>query len=136
MTGAYGSTTGTDERDSRALMDRLLVFSLADEIASLRGESEWEQNEKNSRTLAKDVDFRAVLIVMHTGATLEEHHGDARASVQMIEGSAELDVGGELTALSEGQLAVVDAGQPWTLQSTSDCAVLLTLAWPVDKAGV
>ena len=136
MTGAYGSTTGTDERDSRALMDRLLVFSLADEIASLRGESEWEQNEKNSRTLAKDVDFRAVLIVMHTGATLEEHHGDARASVQVIEGSAELNVDDQMTELASGQLAVVDSGQPWTLQSTSDCAVLLTLAWPLDKAGV
>ena len=136
MTGAYGSTTGTDERDSRALMDRLLIFSLADEIASLRGESEWEQNEKNSRTLAKDVDFRAVLIVMHTGATLEEHHGDARASVQVIEGSAELNVDDQMTELASGQLAVVDSGQPWTLQSTSDCAVLLTLAWPLDKAGV
>ena len=36
MSGAYGTTTGTDERGSRAMMDRLLVFSIEDEIASLR----------------------------------------------------------------------------------------------------
>lgn len=27
--GAYGSTSGTQERESRALMERLMVFSLA-----------------------------------------------------------------------------------------------------------
>ncbi len=136
MSGAYGTHHGTDERGSRALMDRLLVFSLADEIAALRGEDEWEENENNSRTLAKDVDFRAVLTVMHTGATLEEQNGDARASVQFVEGSAELEVDGDMSELAQGQLAVVDSGQPWTLRATSDCAVLLTLAWPVEKAGV
>jgi hypothetical protein len=134
MSGAYGSTTGTDERDSRALMDRLMVFSLADEIAALRGEDEWAENEVNSRTLAKDVDFRAMLTVMHTGMALDEQGGDARASVQIIEGSAELEVGSDRSELAEGQLAVVDSGRPWTLRATSDCAVLLTLAW--QKAGV
>jgi quercetin dioxygenase-like cupin family protein len=136
MSGAYGSTTGTGERDSRALMARLLVFSLSDEIASLRDESEWEENEKNSRTLAKDVDFRAVLTVMHTGATLEEQDGDARTSVQVLEGNAELDVDGDSSELATGQLAVIDSGRPWTLRATRDCAVLLTLAWPIEKAGV
>jgi quercetin dioxygenase-like cupin family protein len=136
MSGAYGSTTGTEERDSRALMDRLLVFSIADEIASLRGESEWQENEKNTRTLAKDVDFRAILTVMHVGATIEEQDGDARASVQLYEGAAELQVSGQSAQLSTGQLAVVDSGQPWVLRATSDCAVLITFAWPIEKAGV
>jgi quercetin dioxygenase-like cupin family protein len=136
MTGAYGSTTGTDERDSRALMDRLLVFSIADEIANLRDESEWQQNDKNTRTLAKDVDFRAILTVMHTGATIDEQDGDARASVQLIEGEAELEVAGRAAQLASGQLAVVDSGAPWVLRATRDCAVLITFAWPIEKAGV
>ena len=136
MSGAYGSTSGTRERESRALMDRLLVFSLPDEIQALRNEPEWEDNEKNSRTLAKDVDFRALLTVMHTDSTLEERDGEARASLHIVEGSAELDVDGTVTSLSSGQLAVVDSGQPWTLRATEDCAVLLTLAWPLEKAGI
>lgn len=135
-TGAYGSTSGTSERDSRPLMDRLLVFNLDEEIAALRAEYQWTENDKNSRTLAKDVDFRVLLTVLHTGAALDEDDGDARASIHLVEGSAQLDVAGEATNLAAGQLAVVNAGQAWVLRATSDCAVLLTLAWPIEKAGV
>jgi len=134
--GAYGSTTGTKERESRPLMDQLMVFSLAAEIAALRSEPQWEENEVNSRTLAKDVDFRIMLTVLHAEAVLDEHNGDARASMQLLEGSAELDVEGEMTELVVGKLAVVDAGRPWALRATGESALLLTLAWPIDKTGV
>jgi quercetin dioxygenase-like cupin family protein len=117
-------------------MERLMVFSLAEEIETLRAEWQWEDNDKNSRTLAKDVDFRALLTVMHTGAALDEHDGDARASVQVLEGNAVIEVEGERRELSTGALAVIDSGQPWVLRATSDCAILLTLAWPLEKAGV
>ena len=56
-----------------------MVFSIADEIVALRDESEWQENEKNTRTLAKDVDFRAILTVMHTGATIDEQDGEVGA---------------------------------------------------------
>ena len=135
-TGAYGSTSGTSERDSRPLMDRLLVFNLAEEIEALRAEYQWTENDKNSRTLAKDVDFRVLLTVLHTGGALDEEDGDARTSVHVVEGSAQLELAGEVTALATGQVAVVNAGQAWVLRATSDCAVLLTLAWPIEKAGV
>jgi len=134
--GAYGSTSGTDERESRPLMEPLMVFSLADEIDALRSESQWVDNDKSSRTLAKDIDFRALLTVMHEGSTLDEQDGDARASIQVIEGHAELDVNGEVTQLAARQLAVIDSGRRWTLRAATDCAVLVTFAWPIDKAGV
>jgi hypothetical protein len=117
-------------------MDQLMVFSLTEEIAALRGEPEWAENDKNSRTLAKDVDFRVVLSLLHADSVLDENDGDARASLQLVEGAAELDVAGQTADLRVGKLAVVDAGRPWKLRATSDCAVLLTLAWPIEKAGV
>ena len=134
--GAYGSTSGTRERDPRPLMERFMVFSLHEEIESLRNETEWADNEKNARTLAKEVDFRLLLTVMHAGATIEEKDGEARASLQLVEGAAEMEVDGEVAHLEAGQVAVVDSGRPWTLRATSDCAVLLTFAWPLEKAGV
>lgn len=134
--GSYGNTSGTQERESRALMEPMMVFSLADEIESLRSEEQWADNDKNSRTLAKDVDFRALLSVLHSGATLDEQDGDARASVHILEGRAALDVEGAVTQLGPGQLAVIDSGRPWTLRAATDCALLLTFAWPIDKAGV
>jgi len=134
--GAYGATSGTDQRDSRSLMEGLMVFSLRLEIDMLRNEDQYRNGDRSSLTLAKEIDFRALLSVMRPGATLDEQDGDARASIHVIEGGVTLVVGGESAELGEGQLAVVDAGRPWTITAATDCAVLLTLAWPREKAGV
>ena len=134
--GAYGNTSGTDVRESRPLMEQLMVFSLTEEIEALRAEWQWTDNDKNSRTLAKDVDFRALLSVLHTGAALDEQDGDARASLHVLEGRALIDVEGQTSELEAGQLAVIDSGRPWVLRAITDCAVLLTLAWPLEKAGI
>jgi quercetin dioxygenase-like cupin family protein len=136
MTSAYGTTSGTDSRGARPLMEGLMVFGLADEIRALRGESPYADGDRNSVTLAKEVDFRVLLSALRSGATLDEEDGDARASLQLIEGSATLRAGDEDVELAAGDIAVVDAGRPWFLTATSDCALLLTLAWPREKAGV
>ena len=136
MSGAYGSTSGTDERESRPVMEPLMHFVLGEEVERLRAEEAWRDGDRNSRTLAKDVDFRALLTVLRPGATLDEQHGDARASIQLLEGGATLRVVDESIELVRGQLAVIDAGRPWTLEASSDAAVLLTLAWPLTKSRI
>ena len=137
MTGSpYGSTSGTEERESRPLMERLMVFSLQDELERLRGEEEWQSGDRNSRTLAKDVDFRVLLSVLRGGAALQEEDGDARVSLQLLEGLASLQLAGAEAELEAGDMAVVDAGQRWQLRAETDCSLLLTLAWPREKARV
>lgn len=133
---AYGETSGSDSRDARPLMDRVMAFSLRDEMDTLRSEDQWQDGDRNSRTLAKDVDFRVLLTVLHDGATIDEQDGDARCSVQLLEGEAELTVEGQTTKIAAGGLAVIDAAQRWDLRAKGDCAVLVTLAWPREKAGV
>jgi quercetin dioxygenase-like cupin family protein len=133
---AYGETSGTGSREARPLMQRLMAFSLRDEIEALRSEEQWLDGDRNSRTLAKDVDFRVLLTVLHDGATLDEQDGDARVSIQPLEGRVQLTLDGQSTDIAAGGLAVVDAGQRWDLRATGDCAVLLTLAWPREKAGI
>lgn len=134
--GAYGTTSGTDERDARSLMDGLLTFALHDEIEMLKDETAWLEGDRNARTLAKEVDFRVLLCVLHTGATLDEQDGDARASLHVLEGGVRLSIDGESAELGPGQIAIVDSGRAWTLEAAMDAAVLLTLAWPREKAGV
>jgi quercetin dioxygenase-like cupin family protein len=136
MTSAYGSTSGTDSRGARPLMEGLMVFGLRDEVDALRSEQPYAEGDRNAATLAKDVDFRVLLSVLRTGATLDEQDGDARASIHVLEGRAGLSIEGEKADLEAGDVAVVDAGRPWLLTASSDCAVLLTLAWPREKAGV
>jgi quercetin dioxygenase-like cupin family protein len=123
-----GSTSGSDTREPRVLMDRLLTFDLHAEIRRLRSEEQWTDGDRNSVTLAKDVDFRVLLTVMRRGATLDENDGDARASIQLIAGQAMLDAAGHSTELRAGQLAALDKGEAWNLTATEDSALLLTLA--------
>ncbi len=123
-------TSGSPVRESRALMEPLLVFDLRAEIERLRGEPLFEGKDRNSMTLAKELDFRVLLTVLRAGAALDEQDGEGRMSVQLLEGAATLDVRGGSTPLAQGQMATLDAGTPWLLRATSDSALLLTMAAP------
>ena len=67
------------------------------------------------------------------GATYD---GDARTSIQLIGGAARLEAAGRSAELRSGQVAAIDQGQPWNLTAAEDSAVLVTFAWPRDRAGV
>jgi len=132
MSNPYGTTTGSGEREGRPLMEAMMPFDLREEAAALRREDPFADGDRNSRTLAKDVDFRVLLTVLRPGAELDEQDGDARVSIHVLEGRAALRIRSEEVHLGPSQLAVVDAGRPWTLRASSDCTLLLTLAWPSD----
>jgi quercetin dioxygenase-like cupin family protein len=135
-TAGHDETSGTETREPRSMMERVLTFSLGDELARLRGEPQWLHGERNSRTLAKDVDFRVVLTSLRTGATIEERDGDGRVSLQVLEGETRLSMDDVVMPLSAGQIATIDSGAPWRLAAVSEAGVLITLAWPEEKASV
>lgn len=132
--GPADQTSGTDVRGARPLMERLMVFSLGDEIARLREEPAWQSGDRNSVTLAKESDFRVLLTVLRPGAQLEEQDGEGRLSVHLVEGRARLDSDGEEAELAAGDLATIDTDTPWRLEAQSESAVLTTLAWPGGPA--
>lgn len=134
--GTYGSTSGTDTREARAMIEPLMHFSLTEETAALRAEESYRMRDRNSRTLAKETDFRVLLSVLRAGAALDEQDGESRASVHVIEGAATLGIDGDETVLHAGELAVVDSGNAWLLQAQTECVVLITVAFPTEKAGV
>ncbi len=133
-TSAYDETSGSDTREPRPMMEQLLVFDLLGEIDQLKAEPEWEDGDRNSRMLAKDVDFRVLLTALKPGATIQEKDGDSRVSVQVIEGTVAARMRAATTEVTAGQLAAIDAGTPWTIEALDESVVLLTLAWPREKA--
>jgi quercetin dioxygenase-like cupin family protein len=128
--GEHTATSGSAGRRARPLMEPLMIFSLEGEIESLREEQPWAEGDRNSRPLASEPDFRVLLATLRAGASLDEVDGGSRASMQLVDGRAELRAHGRRIELRAGEVAVVDAGQPWLLTAVVDCAVLLTLAWP------
>ncbi|MDL2335143.1 MAG: hypothetical protein QFC55_03830 [Chloroflexota bacterium] len=134
--GSYGSPGGSDTRAGRTMIEPLMQFSLDLEADSLRLEPEYRTGDRNSRTLTKETDLRVLMTVLREGAALDKQDGDARATVQIIDGTATLEVDGAEAHLEPAEVAVVDRGHPWVLRADSDCAVLLTIAWPREKVGV
>jgi hypothetical protein len=134
--GSHGSPGGSDTRSARTMIEPLMRFSLESEADALRLEPEYREGDRNSRTLAKETDLRVMLTVLREGAALDEQDGDARATVQVIDGTATIEIDGAEAHLQPAELAVVDQGQPWIIRADSDCALLLTIAWPPEKAGV
>jgi quercetin dioxygenase-like cupin family protein len=134
--GSYGSPGGSDTRPARAMIEPLMRFSLEVEADSLRLEPEYREGDRNSRTLAKETDLRVMLTVLREGAALDEQDGDARATVQVIDGTATLEIDGAEAHLQPAEVAVIDRGEPWVIRADTDCALLLTIAWPPEKARV
>ena len=134
--GSYGSPGGSATRSARTMIAPLMQFSLELEADSLRLEPEYRTGDRNSRTLAKETDLRVLMTVLRAGAALDEQDGDARATVQVLDGTATLQVDGAEAHLDPAEVAVVDRGRPWLLRADSDCAVVVTIVWPPEKVDV
>jgi quercetin dioxygenase-like cupin family protein len=117
-------------RSPRALTGPVLTFDLAAEADRLRSESPWREHGRNAVTLVKYSDLRIVFILMKPAARLQEHHADARISVQTLRGHARLHLGGEIIDLPAGHLMTLDKGIPHDLEAVEESEVLLTIAWP------
>src|SRR4051794_6150423 len=92
--GSYGSPGGSDTRAPRTMIEPLMQFSLEVEADSLRLEPEYREGDRNSRTLAKETDLRVLLTVLREGAALDEQDGEERATVQVVDGTATIEVAG------------------------------------------
>lgn len=125
-----GHTTGSSERPAQQLTGPMLHFDLADEIAALHQETSWQQGDRNSKTLVKEGDFRAVLTAMRSGARLARHESAARFTLQVIQGSLTVAIEGQTLTLAPGHVLALNHDVPHDVTALTDCAFLLTLVWP------
>jgi len=112
------------------LRDPLGHFDLEAMERELRTDPAFEAEGHCAVTLAKYPDLRVVLVSMRKGAHLGDTSGSARLCVQQLRGQAVLRLSEGTLHLGTGHLATLDRGMPLELEASSDCAVLLTLAWP------
>ncbi len=134
--GQRATTSGSPTREARSLRDPPMRFALRDEAARLAAEPEWTDGDRNSIVLAKDARFRMLLSVLRQGAVFHGEEADSTASVQLISGDVAVECGGAYVDLAPGEVAVLDAGDGWSLHATRDSSVLLTLSWPTEKVRV
>jgi quercetin dioxygenase-like cupin family protein len=117
------------------LADKLLHFSLSDELRQLREEDSWTRGSgRSSRTLAKYPDFRIVLVLMKPGSEMKEHHADARISIQTLQGRVRLQLSAKAVELGSGELMCLESGIHHDVKALEESAFLITVSWPGGSA--
>jgi quercetin dioxygenase-like cupin family protein len=117
------------------LADKLLHFSLSDELRQLREEDSWTRGSgRSSRTLAKYPDFRIVLVLMKPGSEMKEHHADARISIQTLQGRVRLQLSDQAVELDSGELMCLESGIHHDVKALEESAFLITVSWPGGSA--
>lgn len=134
--GALESTHGSDAREPRSLRAPLMQFDLAAEIDRLTTEGEWGDGDRNSIVLAKDSRLRVLLAVMRAGARIGDDDAEAAITVQVLGGRVTLRRDLRAIDLGDGHLGTIESGGSWTVEAVEDSAVLLTIAWPPERAAV
>ena len=124
-----GDNPGTGrEHEVGVLAAPLLTLDLTREIEQLRSEGRW-QSGHTAKTLAKYPDLRVVLIVMRAGGCLEKHRAERRISVHTLDGRIRFNTAERSVELAAGQMLTLEGGIPHDVESISDSAFLLTIAW-------
>lgn len=99
------------------------------EIAKVRQSPEWREGTgRITRMLVKHSGLRVALVAMKSGTQWTDHKTPSRISVQPVQGRIRFRTpDGEIT-LGIGELLVLDANVPHSVEALEDAAFLLTLS--------
>ncbi len=86
-----------------------------------------------SRTIAKNDASTVTLFAFDAGQELSEHSAPFDALVHVLDGRAELIIGGKAVSSASGQLVVMPADVPHALKAVERFKMLLTMLRAVRK---
>lgn len=109
--------------------DGIARFDLSKEIAGAEGRKPWASGI-HSQTLVKRPDIRVVLVMMESGARMDEHHADGSVSVQVMRGAIRLRAGREAEELRKDEILTMPPSLPHAVEALEPSVFLLTLSWP------
>lgn len=104
-----------------------LLFSLASEVAALRGELA-AGGARAARTLVKEGPLRVTLVGINPGGELRMHRADGPISVHVLEGAIAFQAGGEEWTLAAGALLSLPARVDHAVRAPEGGIFLLTVA--------
>lgn len=102
-------------------------------LASLQ----YQSNSVVSREIIRKQVGTVTLFAFDAGQGLSEHTAPFDALVQVVDGSAEITIGGEVHQVAMGELVLMPAGIPHALQAVVPFKMILTMIrQPVVNLGV
>ncbi len=92
-------------------------------LASLQ----YQSNSVVSREIIRKQVGTVTLFAFDAGQGLSEHTAPFDALVQVVDGSAEITIGGEVHQVAMGELVLMPAGIPHALQAVVPFKMILTM---------
>src|SRR5271168_774044 len=105
----------------------LIAVDVRAEIARLKNEPAWADNDRHGSSLVKGDGINVALMVLKAGAKLQEHHTRAPISIQVIEGRINLIAGGKSQVVTSGMLIALDRAIEHSVEAVEESALVLTV---------
>lgn len=105
----------------------LVAIDLRAEIARLKNEPAWADNDRHGSSLVKGDGINVALMVLKKGAKLQEHHTRAPITVQVTEGRVNFIANGKTQLLTPGTIVALDRAIGHSVEALADSAIVLTV---------
>lgn len=107
-----------------------IEFEKALELSSL---VQYQEGQVVSRTLAQNPAVSITLFSFDKGEEISTHASDGDAMVTVLEGDAQITIGGQVHFMTKGQTIVMPAGVPHAVAAERAFKMLLTVVFPYPK---
>jgi quercetin dioxygenase-like cupin family protein len=104
-----------------------IAVDLRAEIARLKGEPAWADNDRHGSSLVKGDGINVALMVLKKGAKMQEHHTRAPITVQVIEGRINFIANGKTQLATAGMLVALDRAIEHSVEAVEESAIVLTV---------
>jgi quercetin dioxygenase-like cupin family protein len=116
--------------EPRALDLPLVSFETEKEIEKLKASDQWRKESRAALTLVKNSAVTIVLLALHSGAVLKEHHAEGPITVAVLEGSIRFKASGEERVLHRGGLLALGDAIQHEVEALEESALVLTVNKP------
>lgn len=116
---------------NRILNASLVEMNLPNLIAQIKGESTWNESDRNAITIFKSTTMRIVLMGLHQDAVLKPHKANGVISVQVLEGKINFVTEQQTVVVEAGQMIALDENLMHSVVALKETFFLLTVA--LDK---
>jgi quercetin dioxygenase-like cupin family protein len=97
------------------------------EIARLKSEPAWADNDRHGSSLVKGDGINVALMLLKKGARLQEHHTRAPITVQVIEGRINFAAKGKPQLVTAGMIVGLDRGIAHSVEALEESSLVLTV---------
>ncbi|WP_283608011.1 cupin domain-containing protein [Faecalispora anaeroviscerum] len=106
-------------------------YEKALELSSL---VQYQQGQVVSRTLVQNPAVSITLFSFDKGEEISSHSSDGDAILTVLEGDAQITVGGQVNTLTQGQTIVMPSGIPHAVAAANPFKMLLTVVFPYPRS--